>query len=92
MKTSIKSLHPGVFLRAEIIEPLELDIAQAASMLAIPQQTLSALLQTKIPLDAEMAWRWEKVFDVSMEGLLRMQAAYDSARLRKKPPLHTKFR
>ena len=30
-----------------------------------------------------MALRWEKAFDVSMEMMLRMQAAYDAAQMRR---------
>jgi addiction module HigA family antidote len=86
MKTSIKSLHPGVFLRTEIIEPLGLDINKAASILGVKPQILSALLRAKIPLEPEMAWRFEQAFDLGMEGLLKMQACYDAAMMRSNPP------
>jgi addiction module HigA family antidote len=86
MKTKIKTMHPGVFLRTEIIEPLGLDIDRVAQILAVERKGLSALLRGETPLKPEMAWRFERAFDIGMEGMLRMQAAYDTALMRSKSP------
>lgn len=74
--------HPGDFLRMEVLEPLNLDVTQAADILGVRRATVSDLLNGRAALSPEMALRWEKAFDVSMEMMLRMQAAYDAAQMR----------
>jgi addiction module HigA family antidote len=74
--------HPGDFLRMEIVEPLQLDVTRTAEILGVRRATVSDLLNGKAGLSPEMALRWEKAFDVSMEMMLRMQAAYDAAQMR----------
>jgi addiction module HigA family antidote len=86
MKTSIKLMHPGVFLLTQVIDPLGLSIDQVAAILGVTRPSLSALLLGKVRLEPEMAWRWEQAFDIGMEGMLRMQAAYDTTLIRSKAP------
>ncbi len=74
--------HPGDFIRAEVIEELGLNVTGAAQILGVRRATLSALLNGKAALSAEMALRIEMAFDVSMDMLLRMQAWYDAAQMR----------
>ena len=74
--------HPGDFIRAEVIEALGLNVTRAAQILGVRRATLSALLNGKAALSAEMALRIEKAFDVGMDLLLRMQAWYDAAQMR----------
>lgn len=74
--------HPGDFIRAEVIEELGLNVTRAAQILGVRRATLSALLNGKAALSAEMALRIEKAFDVRMDMLLRMQAWYDAAQMR----------
>lgn len=51
--------RPGDFLRAEVIEELGLNVTRAAQILAVRQAALSALLNVKAALSAEMALRIE---------------------------------
>ena len=76
--------HPGQFIRMEIIEPLGLSVTDAAKVLGVTRPALSALLNARASLSPEMALRLEKAFRVSMDTLLRMQAAYDIAQVRKR--------
>jgi len=76
--------HVGAFIRQEIIEPLGLSIAGAADVLGVRRATLSDLVNEKAALSCEMALRIEKAFDVKMELLLKMQAAYDAADMRRR--------
>ena len=73
-------LHPGGFVRTEILEPLKLSVTAAA--LGVTQVALSAFLNERSALSPEMALRIEKAFGVSMETLMRMQGSYDIARMR----------
>ena len=74
--------HPGDFIRAEVIEELDLSIARAAEILGVRQTTLSELLNGTAGLSPEMALRVEKAFGVSMDLLLRMQAWHDASCMR----------
>lgn len=76
--------HPGDFIRTEIIEPLGLSVTEAARILGVSRPTLSTLLNGKSDLSGDMALRIEKAFGPKMDTLMRMQAAYEIARTRKR--------
>ena len=75
-------VHPGRFLRTEIIEAHGLSVTDAAKILRVSRPTLSSLLNTKANLSGDMALRFEKAFGVDMDTLMRMQNSYDIARTR----------
>ena len=91
MKTIIKQktmrmlnpLHPGPFLRTEIIMGHNLSVTEAAKILGVSRPTLSSLLNSKSDLSGEMALRFEKAFGVDMDTLMRMQNSYDIAQTRR---------
>ncbi len=76
--------HPGEFIREDILAPLDLNVTAAAAVLGVSRQALSNLLHGSAALSGDMAVRLEKAFGVSMDVLLRMQAAYDIATARKR--------
>jgi addiction module HigA family antidote len=76
--------HPGVFLVEELLAPLSLTVTEAARALGVGRQALSALLNGRAAISAEMAVRFEKAFGVSAGLLLRMQAQYALADARKR--------
>lgn len=76
------AVHPGEWLRAEIVEPYGLTVTVAASKLAVTRQAMSNLLNGRSNLSADMAIRFEKAFGIRADSLLRMQAAHDLARAR----------
>jgi len=78
----LNPVHPGRFLRTEIIEAFGLSVTDAAKILHVSRPTLSSLLNTRADLSGEMALRFEKAFGVDMETLMRMQNSYDIARTR----------
>ncbi len=75
--------HPGDLIRTEIIEPLGLTVSAAAEALGVRRATLSDLVNANASLTPEMALRIEKAFGPKMDHLLRMQLAYDVARVRR---------
>jgi antitoxin HigA-1 len=75
-------LHPGDLIRTEVIEELGLTVSKAAEILQVRRATLSDLLHGKAALTPEMALRVEKAFGPDMDHLLRMQLAYDVAKMR----------
>jgi addiction module HigA family antidote len=77
------AVHPGPWLRAEIIEPHGLSVTVAAQKLHVTRQAMSNLLNGNAGVSAEMAIRFEKAFGLRAETLLRMQAAHDLAAARR---------
>jgi addiction module HigA family antidote len=76
--------HPGGFVKAEIIEPLQLTVREAATILGINRATLSNFLNEHAALSPEMAIRIDKAFGVSMDTLMRMQNSYDIVQAHKR--------
>jgi addiction module HigA family antidote len=77
-------VHPGGFVKTEIIEPLGLSVTRAAGILGITRAALSAFLNARSALSPEMAIRIEKAFGVSMDTLMRMQNSHDIAEAHKR--------
>lgn len=84
VKVGMRPLHPGSFIRTEILEELGLSVARAAEALGVRRATLSDLLNGKAGLSPEMAFRIEKAFGVSMDTLLRMGAWHESHVMRQR--------
>src|SRR6202162_45851 len=89
--------HPGLSVRHDCIEPLDLTITEAANILGVTRQALNNLVNGKSGISPEMAIRLDKAFGGGAETWLRLQAGYDLAqgqkgaskitvqRLRRKP-------
>lgn len=77
------SVHPGGWLRTEMIEPNGLTVSAAAAHLGVTRQALSNLLNGKAGVSPDMAIRFEKVFGLSADTLIRMQANHDLRAARK---------
>jgi addiction module HigA family antidote len=67
-----------------VLEPLGLSVTRAAVLLDVRRATLSDLINGKSAISAEMAFRLHKVFGPDPDHLMRMQAAYDLAQVRKR--------
>ncbi|MFT5537609.1 HigA family addiction module antitoxin [Parasphingorhabdus sp.] len=80
------AVHPGVWLKSEIIEAQGVAIGALANAFGVSRQAVSAILNGRSALSADMAIRFEKLFDVKADTLCRMQTAFDlaNARLREK--------
>jgi antitoxin HigA-1 len=76
------AIHPGSWLRTEIIDAHEMSVTEAAQRLGISRQALTNLLTCKTGLSAEMAIRFEKVFSTPADALLRIQLKYELAKAR----------
>lgn len=76
------AVHPGEWLRSEIIEPSGLNVTEAAERLHVTRQAMSNLLNGNAGLSAEMAIRFEKAFGLNAGTMMRMQAAHELAQAR----------
>ena len=76
--------HPGLAVRHDCLEPLDLSVTEAADVLGVTRQALNNLVNGKAGISPEMAIRLDKVFGGGAETWLRMQASYDLAQARKR--------
>jgi len=76
------AIHVGDWLKTEIVQPYGLNVSSTAEKLHVSRQAMSALLNARAGLSAEMAIRFEKAFGVKADTLLRMQAQYELAQAR----------
>jgi len=69
--------HPGLSVRHDCIEPLGLNITEAARVLGVSRKQLSDLVNCHAGISPEMAIRLDKAFGGGAETWLRLQTAYD---------------
>ncbi len=78
------SVHPGDWLKTEIVDPSGVNVTDLARHLHVSRPALSAVLNGRAGLSGEMAIRFEKAFGLKADTLLRMQTAYDLANARER--------
>ena len=71
--------HPGKVVRVSCLEPLGLNVTEAAKVLGVSRQALSNLVNSRAGMSTEMAIRLAKAFGSTTETWIRLQAAYDVA-------------
>lgn len=76
------AVHPGEWLRLEIVEPSGMNVTELADRMHVARQSMSKLLNGRQGLSADMAIRFEKAFGLKAETLMRMQAAHELAAAR----------
>lgn len=69
--------HPGEVLRELCLEPLGLSVTEAAAGLGVSRKTLSAIINGRAGISAEMAIRLSIAFDTTPESWLNQQSQYD---------------
>ncbi|NKY23075.1 HigA family addiction module antidote protein [Cellulomonas denverensis] len=74
--------HPGEFIEATYLTPLNLSARQLAGALGVAPTSVTRVLAGTARVTPEMAVRLEKVLGRSAESWLSMQDAYDLARAR----------
>ncbi len=79
---SSMAVHPGPWLRRNVIEHYRLTVTEAAERLRVTRPAMSNLLNGKADLSPGMALRFELAFGLGAETLLRMQTAHDLAEAR----------
>lgn len=76
------AVHVGEWLRTEIVEPHGVKLQDIADHFGLSRQSVSALLNGRSRLSADMAIRFEHAFGVKADTLMRMQVAWDMAQAR----------
>lgn len=74
--------HPGKVVRVSCLEPLGLNVTEAARVLGVSRQALSNLVNGHARISTDMAVRLAKAFGSTTGTWIRLQAAFDVARAR----------
>jgi addiction module HigA family antidote len=74
--------HPGVSVRMNCLEPLNLSVTAGAKVLGVTRQALNNIVNGKSGISPEMAIRLSKAFGSKPEVWLGMQLDYDLAQAR----------
>lgn len=75
--------HPGRSVRHDCLEPLGLNVTEAARRLGISRKQLSDIVNGHAGISPAMAIRLDKAFGGGAHTWLRLQAAYDLAQAMK---------
>jgi addiction module HigA family antidote len=76
--------HPGEVFYWSVLEPLGVSVSEAARLLGVRRATLSAVVNARASLSPDLALRIEKAFGPKVDLMLRIQAAFDAAQVRKR--------
>lgn len=76
------AVHAGDWLKTEIVEPHGVSINTLSEKFGVSRQAISALLNGRASLSADMAIRFEHAFGVKADTLMRMQTRYELAKAR----------
>ncbi len=71
--------HPGLSVRINCLEPLDLSVSEGAQALGVSRTTLSRLINGRAGISPDMAIRLSKAFGSTPGAWIRLQAAYDIA-------------
>ena len=74
--------HPGRSIKENCLDPLGMNVTEAARVLGVARHTLSRVLNGHAAISPEMAIRLEKVGWSNAEFWLRRQTTYDLAQAR----------
>ena len=77
IKRGMAPIHPGTILKGLYLEPMEINITQAANKLGVARKTLSELINGHMGVGAEMAIRLSKALNTTPQLWMNMQQGYD---------------
>lgn len=76
--------HPGLSVRHDCLEPLNLSVTEAANILGVSRKQLSDIVNCRAGISPEMAIRLDKAFGGGAETWYRLNATYELAQVLKK--------
>jgi len=78
MEKDTTPLHPGYWVRENILKPRNLTVTEAAKLIGISRPGVSNFLNAKVSATPDMAARLEKVFGVPAKEILDLQNHFES--------------
>jgi antitoxin HigA-1 len=76
-KSGPPPIHPGEYLREDILPEVGLSVSAAAKALGVSRQMLHDIVAERKPLSAVMCLKMSRLFGSSPEMWMRLQSAYD---------------
>ena len=76
--------HPGLSVRYDCLEPLDISVTEAAKQLGVSRKQLSDIVNCRAGISPEMAIRLDKAFGGGAETWYRLQATYEMAQALKR--------
>ena len=74
--------HPGVFLKEEFLEPMQISAYRLAKDTGVSSMAISEILRGKRGISAKVGLRFAKYFRVSDSYFIRLQMQYDIDRVK----------
>jgi addiction module HigA family antidote len=71
-------VHPGAYIRENILTPRKVSVTGAAKLVGISRPGVSNFLNGKVSATSDMAARFERAFGISAKKILDLQSAYDA--------------
>lgn len=82
-KRALRAIHPGEFIREEILSELDITQAELASRLGVSRRAVNEIVGEKRAVSPDMALRLGRLFRSSPDFWLRLQVRWDLERARK---------
>ena len=76
--------HPGLSVRHDCLEALNISVTEAARQLGVSRKQLSDIVNCRAGVSPEMAIRLDKAFGGGAETWYRLQATYEMSQALKK--------
>src|ERR1700691_3982366 len=73
----LPNIHPGFFLKTELLQPMGISQYRAAKEIKVSETAISEIVREKRDVSAEMGLRLDKFFGFSEGFFFRMQNLYD---------------
>lgn len=77
MPREIPLPHPGIVLRQEFLEPMEMSVYALAKAIDVPRSRINEICHGRQGITANIALRLGRFFGVDPQWFLNMQAKYD---------------
>lgn len=77
MITKRKPRHPGALIKRQYLEPLNLTVAELASILSVSPQTILEIVNENAAINPDLALRLAQAFQTTPELWLNLQKNYD---------------
>lgn len=77
-------VHPGAYVRKNLLEPRGITVTEAAKLIGLSRQSVSSFLNGRTSATSNFAARLERSFGISAKKILEMQTKYDAQKEKKK--------
>ena len=82
-KRALRAIHPGEFIREEILSELHISQADLAHKLGVSRRAINEIVGEKRAVSPDMALRLGRLFRSSPDFWLRLQIRWDLERAKK---------